>query len=81
MAYSSINGTFIQKSQIHPKVADSSVLLKIPGAPLSKRLMCHFWMNVPFMDEYAIFGCSAIYGGMCHLWMNVPFMDEYAIYE
>ena len=57
--------------------------------------MCHLWMNVsnwmnvPFMEECAIYGgmCQlcmrvhTIYGGMCHLWMNVPFMDECNICE
>jgi hypothetical protein len=31
-------------------------------------------MNVPFLDECAIFGW------MCHFWMNVSFLDECAIF-
>ena len=37
--------------------------------------MCHFWMNVPFLNECAIF-----WDECAHSWMNVPFMDECAIY-
>ena len=34
----------------------------------------HFWINMPFLDECAIFG------GTCHFWRNVPFLDECAIF-
>ena len=36
--------------------------------------MCHFWRNVQFSDEFAIFG------GKCHFWRNVPFLEEFAIF-
>ena len=35
--------------------------------------ICHFWMNVLLLDEYAIFGW------ICHFWMNLPFLDECAV--
>ena len=40
----------------------------------SKNCEYHFWMNVPFLDECAIFG------GICHFWMNVSFLEECVIF-
>ena len=36
--------------------------------------MFHFWRNLTFMEECAIFG------GKCHFWRNVPFLEECAIF-
>ena len=36
--------------------------------------MCHFWRNLPFIEECAIYGEEcAIFEVMCHFWRNVPF--------
>ena len=56
--------------------------------------MCHFWMNVPFLDNCVIFRelCHfminvsflekcAIFGEMCHLLINVSFLEKCAIFE
>ena len=61
---------------------------------VSFREMCHFRSNVPYLEEYVIFGgmCQfwrnvpfleecVIFGGMCHLWRNVTFLEESDIWK
>ena len=42
--------------------------------------MCHFWRNVPFLVDFAIFGGICHFGGMGHFWRNGPFLEECAIH-
>ena len=73
--------------------ANASILRIVPFSEGYAILggMCHFGMNVPFLEECALFMCHVwrnvpfwdefdIFGGMCHFWRNVSFLEECAIF-